>query len=205
MKRISTLLALLLLTSIPISCNWGCGPFTPLESRITDMSASVGVLDTASNFSTVKSTDFIEAAIELMITNLDYTEISAIDGTVNFSFLNAAYACSPPDPKPQAIESIVLTSDAPIFAKDRKFEAGESLNELFQITNYSSHQETLSIADFIELQQDYLYTFAYLGDVIVFQLKEKPDSVINQTILIEFEFSYGEGIRVESGDFEVDN
>jgi hypothetical protein len=169
------------------------------------MSASVGILDTASKFSMVKSTDFSEAAIEVMITNIDYSEISEIDKTVNFSFLNVAYACSPPEPNAQAIESIVLTSEAPLFAKDRIFEAGESLNELFQITNYSSIQETLSIADFIELQQEYLYSFAYLGESIIFQLKEKPGSVISQTILIDFEFSFGEGIRVESADFEVEN
>jgi hypothetical protein len=205
MKRISALLTLLLLTNIPISCNWGCGSFTPLESKITDMTASVGVLDTAAKFSTVKSTDFREAAIEVMITNLDYSEIASIDETVRSSFLNAAYACSPPEPEPQAIESIDLTSEAPIFAKNRMFEAGESLNELFQVRNNSSHQETQSIADFIKFQQEYLYNFGYLGDFIIFQLKEKPDSVINQRILIDFEFSFGESISAESDNLNIDN
>lgn len=206
MKKISVLVFVLALTNIPISCNYGCGPFTPLETRITDLSASVGNLDVSSDFSTVKSTDYREAAIEVMIMNVDYSETSTIEENINFSFLSKAYACSPPEPQPtQAITSIELSSPTPIFSNNQKFEAGESLNELFNVTKYSYNKETISIAAYIKQQQEDLDHFAYFGDYIIFQLKEKPDSIINQAIVIEIEFSDDELIIVESDDFEVAN
>jgi hypothetical protein len=204
MKKFTVFVFVMVLTNVPISCNFGCGPFTPLEARITDLSASVGTLDSSSDFSTVKSTDFNTVAIEVMISNMDYSEMAAIEKRINFSFV--AFACSPPEPQPtQTIESIELFSNESIFTNDGKFEAGESLNELFNVTKYSVNIETISIAEYIEVQQEYLEHFAYFGDNIVFQLKEKPDSIINQTIFIEFEFSNEESISVETDLFEVSN
>ncbi|SMG48825.1 hypothetical protein SAMN05661096_03529 [Marivirga sericea] len=206
MKRTSALLALLLLTNIPISCDWRCGPFTPLESKITDLSAVVGVLDSSFNFSTVESNYFNEAAIEVIISDMDYSETAAIEDRMRISFLSTAYACSPPDPQPsQAIKSIKITSDKSIYAVNRKYEAGESLNELFHIAKYSFNNEKISIADYLELQQNYLDHFAYFGDYMIFQLKDKPDSIISQLILMDYEFSDGERISIESDLFEVVN
>jgi hypothetical protein len=40
---------------------------------------------------------------------------------------------------------------------------------------------------------------------MIFQLKDQPDSTINQTFTIDFVFSDGESITIGTEDFIVDN
>mgnify|MGYP003644782240 CR=1 FL=1 len=95
MKRFLVLLSLVVLTNIPFSCVDDCGPFNPMESKITELYVLVGSL-TSSGFIATKSTDFELAAIQIGIADLDYTEVMASIARPRFSFFNAAIACSPP-------------------------------------------------------------------------------------------------------------
>jgi hypothetical protein len=206
MKRFLIILSLLLFSNIPLSCiEENCGNFTPLEARIKELSSSVGTFY-SDVFSDVNSTDFHQAAIQIRIINMEYSEITAAISKPKFSFINAAYACSPPDPEPtQTIDSISITSESPVYSQKRVFSTGESLNELFTITEIYYSKAPASIAEFIENQKSDLWLFGYTGASIVLQLKDKPDSTINQTFTIDFKFSDAKAINIKSQALEVDN
>ena len=85
---------------------------------------------TASGFSSSSSSSFDVAAIQIMITDMEYSEIAEDIG--GFSFLNSAHACSPPEPEPtQAIESIQITSAVPVYPNQLVFGEGEDISNLF--------------------------------------------------------------------------
>ena len=191
---------------MPISCiQDDCGGGGGGETKITELSAMVGEFS-SSEFSSLKSTDFRLATILIAISDVEYAEIIETVGNTSFSFINTAYACSPARPEPsQEIESIMITSSLPIYSQKREFSIGESLNELFKATRYTYSDGESSISEFIERQKDNLDIFGDAGASIVFQLREKPDSLITQNLTFDFEFSDSEKISIESQIFEVSN
>ena len=199
MKRFLVLLSLVILTNIPFSCVDDCGPFNPLESKITELYVLVGSL-TSSGFITTKSTDFELAAIQIGIADLDYTEVMASIARPRFSFINAAIACSPRLPEPtQAIESMVITSESTVYAQGHEFLPGEQLNELFKINGNQT------IAEYITKQKNDIGLFGNIGSTINFQLLEQPDSTINQTFTFDIQFSDLSEMVIRTDVFEVSN
>ena len=88
--------------------------------------------------------------------------------------------------KLSSLLNFLSRSESNLVSKGRKFESVINFNELFKITDYSSNREVLSIAAYVELQQQYLDLFAYPVD----GLKKKPDSRIVHAV--NFFLSYGE-------------
>lgn len=205
MKRKIVLILVLALTNIPISCiEENCSGFTRLEATITELSSSVGTL-TSSGFSNSTSNDFNVAAIQITITDMNYSEISELNKN-RFSIVNSAYACSPPQPEPtQAIKSIIVTSETSVFSQGKEYLEGENLIELFKITGYFYSKDEITVNEFIERQNSDLLIFGYAGANVIFQLTDQPNSVINQTFTFLFEFSDSEKISIQTSTFEVIN
>ncbi|MEQ8547140.1 MAG: hypothetical protein RIC03_04485 [Cyclobacteriaceae bacterium] len=207
MKRKFVLILVLGLTHVPISCiEDECGEFTPSEATITELSSSVGTF-TSSGFSSLISNDYDVAAVQITITDMEYSTLSELNSN-RFSFVNSAYACSPPEPVPtQGIQSINITSEASVFSQGKEYLKGESLTELFKITgygySYSNNEKTVN--EFIEAQTSDLWIFGYAGANVVFQLTDQPDSVINEKLTFVFEFTDSEKISVQTSNFEVMN
>lgn len=199
MKRFLVLLSLVVLTNIPFSCIDECGPFSPMESKITELYVLVGSL-TSTGFIETKSTDFDLAAIQIGIADLDYTEVKASIAQPRFFFINTAIACSPRLPEPtQAIESIVITSESTVYAQGKEFLPGEPLNELFKING--NHM----IVEYISKQNNDIELFGNIGSSINFQLLGQPDSTINQTFTFDINFSDLSEIIIRTEVFEVSN
>lgn len=199
MKRLLVLLSLVVLTNIPFSCVDDCGPFSPMESKITELYVLVGSL-TSTGFIETKSTDFDLAAIQIGIADLDYTEVMASIAQPRFSFINTAMACSPRLPEPtQAIESIVITSESTVYAQGNEFLPGEQLNELFKING------NLRIAEYTKKQNSDIELFGNIGSSINFQLSGQPDSTINQTFTFDIKFSDLSEMIIKTEVFEVNN
>jgi len=116
MKRLWSLLGVVIITNIPTSCS-DCGSSRPLEISIVELSVSVGSFVSA-GFSDDRAEDYRLAAIEVYISDVFYEEISVAREQENFFFMNTAFACSPPELKPtQSITSILITSDVSVFTQ----------------------------------------------------------------------------------------
>ena len=86
MKRNIVLVLVLMATNIPISCDkYVYDEFTPLKSRVSELSSSIGSM-TSSGFSSSKSTDFNQSAIQIEISEIDFSEISESTINIGFSF-----------------------------------------------------------------------------------------------------------------------
>lgn len=90
-----------------------------------------------------------------------------------------------------------------MFSQGREFATGERLNELFIINGHLYANGEPSIPEFIQDQKEDHRLFGYPGASIVFQLKEKPDSTINQDFTFDFKFSDSESFYAIGQDFEV--
>ena len=201
MKKLFTLIALLAITHLPISCNYDegsceCCDFRPKVSTISEIRSEIVAYESG-------ILDYQTAAIKTMIYYIDISDNISMNH-FNFSLLNQALACSPKPPKPiQAIESIEITSDKSVFANQKKYGSGESLNELFKISNMDCNSNQCDINQFISLQNNYKDLFGYWGDFLVFQLKNPPDLPIHQEFQIIFQFDDAYEITVETGLFIV--
>ncbi len=205
MKRPFTLLLVLLMTNIPISCiEDDCGSSAPMDAKITDLSSSVGTFN-SEGFSNSNFNDFKVAAILVTLEEMTYTEF--VQSTYKgLSLLNVSYACSPVEPKPtHTIQSISITSDSAVFFSGIEYVPGENLNELFKITRYSYINASMAIDEFVANHKNDPRIFGFNGDQIVFQLKEKPDKEINQSFNFEFAFSDSKVISLETSNFNVIN
>ena len=143
MKKLLTLIALMAITHLPISCSYDdegctCCGLSPEVSTIREIRSEIVANESG-------SLDYQTAAIKTMIYYIDISENISMNH-INFSFLNQALACSPAPPKPlQAIESIEITSDKSVFANHKKYDSGESLNELFKISNMDCNSNQCDI------------------------------------------------------------
>lgn len=197
MKKVLVLICIVALTNIPFSCVTDCG-VDPMKSSITELYGMVGS-HTSNGFTATKSTDFTQAVVLVTIGKVKYTKIAKSTKSNNFSFINTAFACSPIPPKLQKIESITISSEAPVYAQGREFSPDDQLNELFKIIGYSS------IGNFIGRQNDSPWLFGDKGTSIEFQLKDQPDSTINQTFTFEIAFFDATVLTTTSGALEVGN
>ena len=210
MKKLLTLIALLTITHLPISCNYDegsceCCDFRPKVSTISEIRSEIvaNESDGIEKNPDINTLDYQTAAIKTMIYYIDISDNISMNH-FNFSLLNQALACSPKPPKPlQAIESIEITSDKSVFANHKKYGSGESLNELFKISNMDCNSNQCDINQFISLQNNYKDLFGYWGDFLVFQLKNPPDLPVHQEFQIIFQFDDAYEITVETGLFRV--
>ena len=208
MRRISIILSFFLLIHIPISCELlgitdPCGSTEQLVSTITRLSTSTGSIESGL-FSNQISREFEKAAIQISVAGTEYTPVA--ERHRDFSLLPRVHACSPPPPEPtQVIEAIRITSAAPVYSNQTIYQEGESLNDLFKITDYSYTAEDLSIEEYVELQRNNIWIFGFEGDYIVFQLRSQPDSLIDQGFNFAFEFSDADVITTQAFRFQVDN
>lgn len=209
MKRTLTILGIILVTHLPISCGDGgdgieCGGFTPLEARITELTPIVGTYG-SSGFSTSITNEFDQAAINISITNMDYSEISQ-SVKRSFSLMSSAHACSPPQPEPtQSINTITITSESSVYFGGQEYLKGEDLSDLFKVIDYSRSEDQITVKEFVNLQNNDLWILGYDGAYVVFQLTDKPDNTINQKFIFTFEFSDSEKFEIETSDFEVNS
>lgn len=109
----------------------------------------------------------------------------------NFSFINSAYACSPPDPKSEeTIDSIVILS---LNNYDSNHPAGKNLADLFEVVvnkyENNTYYTKYNLVDYNNLKQQ-------IPDQLTLMLKTPPDSTSNFEFLVKY---YQQG--VEDNDY----
>lgn len=203
MKKFIALAAVALITNLPISCctDSCCGEtFELQESTITVLTAVAGSYSNPRFFAS-PSTDASTAAIKIEIVEVELTKKVSEAPEGSFSFISKALACDPPMPEPtQAIESISITASEPVYAMQQVFEPGDDLSGLFVVAN----RNYTTIEEFVRKQNADHRDFGWEGDAIVLQLAESPDSTVNQSLRLVFEFDDAATFEMESGVFRVD-
>jgi len=198
MKKAISLLSILVVTNLPVSCGlFGCGPFDERPIKIVSISAKIGSMSERI-FEEEVSADFKIATIRAKVDKT--VRVGQIKKTI-FSFSNVAYACSPPPPPVQQLNSINITSEKPLFFNDIEYKSGENLNLLFKILHF---EEEISIEEFNEFPDSYYLLSGYGDDNILFQLKSKPDTPVSQKFTFIFTFGDGLEYQVLTPVFTVD-
>lgn len=211
-KRAFTILIIVAVTNLPIGCHVdendeidSCGSSSQsgqLVSIISELDASVGSWS-SSIFSQTDTNDYDSAAIRIFIESTEYIKVSQTFER-GFSIINSAYACSPPDPDSQPINSIKVISDSNIYSNGLEYSSGEDLADLFKVSGYASFlNQGITVNQFIEFRNEYSSIFSNVGDPIFFQLINNPDSTIKQKLTFLFEFSDSEIIEIETPVFSV--
>ena len=109
-----------------------------------------------------------------------------------FSFIHSANACDPAPPIPtQKIESIVITSEDTIYASNQVFTPGSDVTHLFWIPYHNN-----DIEGFINRQNEDVQLFGTWETFLLFQLKQPPDSTINQRMHFTFDFDDSSTIAI---------
>lgn len=197
MKRVVSLLALIIITNLPISCGLGCGPFDTRPNIIVSISSGIGsVVDGI--YSEFISTDFNTAAIRAVV---DETHKVGKNDSFDFSFVNVAYACSAPSPKVQTLTYIEVTSDKSVFVDGIEFESGEKLEAMFKIVGVDAE---LNVVDFNNSSSRIFYLGGFKGEEMLFQMASKSDIPISQNFTFLFTFDDGLEYQVLTPEFTVD-
>ncbi len=201
MKKVVSLIVLLIVTNLPISCGLRCGSDVAEFSTITSMTSEIGQL-TPNGYNDNQPTNFEEAAIIILVDGVEYFDKVSIERP-KYSIIGAAYACSPVPSKPfQKLEKIEITSTEDVFIDGEEFKQGVLLNDIF-ITN-SSSGANLTIDEFLQAQSDEWDRFSALQPYVVFALKVKPDSIVSQRFAFTFTFDDGLKYKVETPIFTVE-
>lgn len=200
MKKLLTTLVTVIVMNLPISCiQDDCGNSGPLESRVTELTPTIGSYS-AGQYNTTASTNFQQAAIQVQITDNEYLRAYQ-PASSDFSFINQAYACDPAilDPA-QQINHIKITAAESIFSNGAEFTPGTDLNSLFHVANLGK----ISIEAFIDQQNETPIIFGNHGDEIILMLKNAPDMSINQKLKMEIEFNVGENFQLDTDFLKID-
>lgn len=197
MKRLIGLVAVLILSNAPIACieEDDCGGFTPRESKIKNLSARVGYVQSGT-FIDQKLTSFNQATIQVLIDELTLSHMT--DRNYSNWFVNQAFACSPPLPElVHKLDAVTIFGSEAVESDGKIFEAGSDLSSLFLVAG-----SNIGINEYIK-QLD-TNTFAFEGQSMLLQLSKKPDAAINQKLQLSFKFDDGLVILIETLDtFEV--
>ncbi len=205
MKRIISLLALIAIFNMPISCDRGCSSGLPEFFIITELSSEIGsILSNRPNrYSVDNSTNFESAAIIITISDVEYVDrVSTIENLP--PFISASYACSPIGPKPyQILQTIEIISSNSIFMGGVEFEPGSSLNDLFKVND--SYYEDLTVDVYLDNQlEEEWKRFGANSNFIGFRLSDKPDISISQEFTFTFTFDDGLEYQVLTPIFTVE-
>lgn len=197
MKRVTSLLALIIITNLPTSCGLGCGPFDNYELKIVTISSTVGSIF-ENTFSESISTNFDAAVIRAVV---DETHRVG-QTTENFIGLsNLAYACSPPEPGFQRLRAIRIISSESVFVNGNEYKAGDDLGVIFIVIDFNSE---VGVQNFNN-NPDSIYLFpGYEGMEIMFQLRSKPDLPIDQKFTLTFTFDDALEYQVLTPTFTVE-
>ena len=197
MKRIISLLALIAITNLPISCGLGCGPFDTRPYKIVSLSSQIGsvieevfVESFSSNYDTAAIRVVVDEAQQVGWNNNSYSGL-----------LNSAYACSPPDPNVQILTLIEITSNKSVFVDGIEFESGGDLESVLKIVGFDSE---LNVVDFNDSSRSGFNLGGFKGEDIMFQLISKPDFSISQEFTFTFTFDDGLEYQVQTPVFSVD-
>ncbi|UXX77896.1 hypothetical protein N7E81_11005 [Reichenbachiella carrageenanivorans] len=158
------------------------------------------------DFSTNKSTSFNDAAINIEIYELTWLAklYESHQSNFNFSLINQAYACSPPEPEPtQNLTSITISSNQPITVGDITYESGDNLSDFFSIVNRYSDEEDSTIENFIIQQNESPYLFGAYGTSMTFRLNTDIN-IPNQTITIQVSFDDNSKFSLKTDEFVVE-
>ncbi|GAA0193778.1 hypothetical protein GCM10009122_56750 [Fulvivirga kasyanovii] len=200
MKKVLTTLITITVMNLPISCvMYDCGSSGPVESRVKELTATIGSYGT-DNFNTTMSTSFDQTAVRMQVTENEYLKAYAPMPS-GLSFINSAYACDPVILGPsQRITRLEITSTEPVFSNNTEYKPGTSLNALFHIAN----RNEIDIEAFLVEQNEARAIFGELGDEVIFMLKNAPDASINLKLQVEIEFNVGESFQLETDFLKIE-
>lgn len=198
MKKSICMLILSFILYFPISCGDDCGNVSPISFEIQALGGEVGAF-TDFVFMEQAATNFSDFALKIGITAAEQVATLERPST---GFVNRVYACSPPQPAiANPLESILVTSDRPVYSGGEIYEEGSSLNDLFHVTNGRTEIPMDELKSYINTYNE---LFLNEGQFLIFQLIDRPDSIMNQSFQFEFIFSDRE-IHVETDEVVVTN
>ncbi len=197
MKRITSLVALIIITNFPVSCSLGCGPFDTRPNIIISISSNIGSV-VEGEYSETISTNFNAAAIRAVVNE---TQRVGWNNNSYTGMLNLAYACSPPSPNIQTLSSIQITSTESVFADGIEFRSGDNLEVLFKAVNHNFEQNVVAFNDSPKRGISF---GGFEGESIAFQLISQPDNALSQQFTFIFTFDDGLEYQVLTPLFTVD-
>lgn len=197
MKKISTLIVILISSNIPISCNneVDCGGAT---SKIIEISPHIGSF-LSNRFIEVERNSCEFTAINIELSNLEYIQYSeSSNQKKNISLIPQLFACSPKNELLNPITSIKITSIEPLYFNNKEYKSGINLSGLFKIAN----ENNISISNYIEDHNNRAYFFRLTGDNFTLTLNSNPDKPINHKFQFDFELKDSNNIYFETDVFQ---
>ncbi|MTI29428.1 hypothetical protein [Xanthovirga aplysinae] len=178
--------------------------FTKIESLTVDVGkikVDKNSSNEQNNFVYSKSDDFKFAAIKIAVIELENLSFSHMN-KFNFSFIQSAYACSPPEPEPdQKLTSIRITSDKTIFRDSKTFNSGQDLSELFEVVEISN-EFNRPIEDFIIDQNEHTFLFGSYESSLILKLNQQIHIPQNE-LSIEINFDDNSQYVLTTNNFKI--
>ncbi len=196
MKKLVSLIGLFFVFNLPFACN-PCGPFDNRPYKIVSMSSIIGSVQDF-EFSDEALTQFELASIKIQINDVEQVGLNV---QTRFNLLSSAYACSPPPPNVQVLETVNITSSENIMSNGTEFLAGVNLNSLFKVI-YARQEFTID--EFIDEHSRNSWDFGLTNGFVLFQLVAKPDVKIDQKFTFNFTFDDGLEYQVLTPVFTVE-
>jgi len=159
-----------------------------VETEITDLNYQVGAF-ISSSFSHINSLNFDTVAISIYIE--DWKITSEADGDC-FTFIAL----------PQLIEEIKIKSSGSMTFNGVEYNPEQELSGLFKIHN---KEQTYSVSEFINIQNNEPLLFHDEDDEVILQLLNKPDIAIDQSLTVQFTFDDSKVLNIEIPNFEAMN
>ena len=190
MKKINlTLILLIAISVLPGGCCMDscCGESfdDPGKIDITSLEMS---FETLSNDDTVKVNEYLSYNnAKFNINVLDFDYISELMNSFSNGF-NLAYACSPPEPAPDAFLSYKVVSDQEVSFGDSIIDAGTELSQYFEYNGYQDEERF------------YLFYYDYNN---YFTLSSAPSDSIDQNFEFELEMEDGERFKLLVEDVRI--
>ena len=186
LKKLLIVSACIVVLHLPFSCGSNCEDSLTTVT-ITELGVSFGALSTASllerTSTTVDSATFfvtIEAVDEVVGLGPGFGGLSTVAMAEDCAFFSTLS---------QSPERITITSSEPVVSGGLRYDAGSSLNALFEGHVAGNPDTRFSVAELLEiLQEDGNGGWAFLNRSLAFQFREQPDTDLSQTFSFSIEF-----------------
>ena len=152
------------------------------------------------------SSNWEAAALSIEVTEIAYLARlnNRKESTFNFSFINRAVACSPPEPEPtQQLDSIIITSNKDLVVGDSTYESGTDISAHFSVISKYSSGENQSIDDFVIKQNDRLDYFGTYWSSLILKLN-KYIMMPEQTLTVRVVFDDQSAFTLTTDKFKIE-
>ncbi|GEM_PF-4591648 len=213
MKRITTVLVLIVGLNLPFSCNnrdADCGDYDVYEIYMEDFelqTAFYNGIDFYPRDLSDQPLGFKSAAILLEVTDELRVKISEVQNAQANTWITPVMACSPALPEViNRIISMKISASDTIYSDGRSYMPNTSLNDLFYLYGYNCHSlARCDIDGIIYNVMDRAYgLYARQGEPLVFQLLSAPDTLLYTAFRFEFELDNGKAFDLSTNTLMIE-